>query len=327
MNRLSGRRNNAKTPGKGTRPEIAERSVASAVRTVAITNLLSIFADSIAIIDQREKTIMPEERIAAGILTKADIENEVRTNGLISNFVATSLSPCSYDLRIGTIFLDEKIIKETTAGMKQVILQPGEIISVFTLEELSLAANIAGTAFAINQMSSDGLLVLNPGHIDPGFKGPLSVRLINIRATPKAILLGMPIFTVIFEYLPKATTPYDENQPRAERELAFETRDVEQNPRSLYNLVASGKNRPIMNYQEVRSIIAEHWMSRSVFIITIAAAAFAGLTLYIVWRDFEHRSQTSTASPSTPAVTLQAEHQSPPNMRINETPQPVESPR
>jgi deoxycytidine triphosphate deaminase len=270
---------------------------------------------------------MSDQRISAGILTKADIENEVRTNNLISNFVATSLSPCSYDLRIGTIFLDDKIIKETADGIRQVILQPGEIISVFTLEELSMPSNVAGTAFAINAMSSDGLLVLNPGHIDPGFKGPLSVRLINIRATPKAILLGMPIFTIIFEYLPKATTPYEENQARGDRELAFESRDVEQNPRSLYNLVATGKNRPVMNYQEVRSIITEHWMSRSVFIITIAAAIFAGLTLYIVWRDFENRSQTSTGSPSAPPATVQGEHQSPANVRIDENPKPAEPPR
>jgi deoxycytidine triphosphate deaminase len=185
-------------------------------------------------------------------------------------FNTESLSACSYDLRIGTIFVAEKIVKRSSPDNEQIILQPGDIVSVLTLEELKMPDHIAATAFAINSLSSDGLLVLNPGHVDPGFCGPLSVRLINIRATPKAISIGMPIFTVIFEYLAAPTSqPYAANISREKRELDFKARDVEQNPGSLFKLISQGKNRPLMTAQEVRSIITEHWITRAIFLFTV----------------------------------------------------------
>lgn len=165
----------------------------------------------------------------SGILTYDDIAVELANGRLIMDGDASCIEACSYDMRVGTIFRQGVRI----SGAKgQAILQPGDIVSLFTLEELNLPPFIAATAFAINAMSSEGLLVLNPGHVDPGFKGPLTVRAINIRATPKAIDVGTKIFTVIFERLPKASSrPYSKSSPtREDRELKFNATDVEQIP-------------------------------------------------------------------------------------------------
>src|SRR6185437_8683197 len=113
----------------------------------------------------------------SGPLTYDDIANELAHKRLIIGGELSCVEACSYDMRVGTIFRDGSRI----SGAKgQVILQPGDIVSLFTLEELNLPADIAATAFAINAMSSEGLLVLNPGHVDPGFRGPLTVKAINI---------------------------------------------------------------------------------------------------------------------------------------------------
>lgn len=164
---------------------------------------------------------------------------------------------------------------------------PGGIISLFTLEELDLPDDIAATAFAMNVMSSEGVLVLNPGHVDPGFRGPLTVRIINIRATPKALVFGTPIFTVIFERLPKPTRRgYRANKPRTEREIAFEATDVEQNPKTLLGLLNAGDERPLMTPQEVDRRIMKHWVTLTVLIfsafatvLAFAAAIFAAIAL------------------------------------------------
>ena len=46
-----------------------------------------------------------------------------------------------------------------------------------------------------------GILALNAGHIDPGYDGPIVIRLINIRSIPWVLTMGDPIFTVVFQTL------------------------------------------------------------------------------------------------------------------------------
>ena len=105
-----------------------------------------------------------------GILVKQDIEEAMDRGELLANASKQNLRSCSYDLRIGTIFRNGQLINDIHPEANlQVIIQPGEIISIFTLEEVILSDDIMATVFAINAQSSRGLLVLNPGHIDPGF--------------------------------------------------------------------------------------------------------------------------------------------------------------
>src|ERR1700738_3518011 len=181
----------------------------------------------------------------SGILTYDDIVEELKHGRLITKGEVRYVEACSYDLRVGTIFREGLPIKGEPG---QAILQPGDIVSLFTLEELDLPDDIAATAFAINAMSSQGILVLNPGHIDPGFKGPLTVRAINLRATSKPIDLGARVFTVIFERLPKSTSRPSPAiaDSRQERENKFSEMDVAQNPHSIARLVMLGKDKPLM---------------------------------------------------------------------------------
>lgn len=216
--------------------------------------------------------------IMAGILTREEIVAEITQGRLIKYAVGSGVQASSYDLRIGTIFFENRILKPSPSDQGSVILSPGGIISLFTWEELLLPNDIAATAFAMNAMSSQGVLVLNPGHVDPGFHGPLTVRIINIRATSKVLPFGTPIFTVVFHRLAKATVRgYGPNKPREARELAFKAIDVEQNPKTLLRLLNVGEEKPLMTPEEVDRRIMNHWLTLTT-VIMAGLAAVLGLT-------------------------------------------------
>jgi hypothetical protein len=75
------------------------------------------------------------------------------------------------------------------------------MIFVITHEDVVLPADMVATVYSRNSLALKGILALNAGHIDPGFEGPIVVRLINLRATPWTLTLGEPIFTIVFQTL------------------------------------------------------------------------------------------------------------------------------
>jgi deoxycytidine triphosphate deaminase len=243
------------------------------------------------------------------ILTYDDIVEELKKGKLITNGVVSNVEACSYDLRVGTIFREGLPI---TGERGQAILQPGDIVSLFTLEELDLPADIAATAFAINAMSSQGILVLNPGHVDPGYKGPLTVRAINLRATSKPIDLGARIFTVVFERLAKPTTrPYPAiTDKRQERENKFSEMDLAQNPRSVARLVMLGKDKPLMTGDEVDRRIRDHWSTKATLIGTLVGIILAVVaTLFAIIGVY--RAEPSKPVQANPTPPIQTNSPSP----------------
>ncbi len=146
--------------------------------------------------------------MSEGILSKQDIEAKIDSGELVLNAVKANLEACSYDLRIGTIFKNGQIINENHPDAnRQFDIQPGEIINLFTWEEIKLSSKIMATVFARNAESSfKGLLVLNPGHIDPGFQGLITIKAINLGKDPLSIQRGQKILTIIFEEMPNVTT-------------------------------------------------------------------------------------------------------------------------
>jgi deoxycytidine triphosphate deaminase len=135
--------------------------------------------------------------------------NELKALATTKNLLGTdyndnNFSPSSYDLRIGSIFKDGKIYSADfqPKNFPNIIdINPSEIVSMLTLEKVSIPLNCIGTVFAINKHSSKGLLILNPGHIDPGFSGHISICAINLSNEIKTMSIGEPIFTLILQKL------------------------------------------------------------------------------------------------------------------------------
>jgi deoxycytidine triphosphate deaminase len=218
------------------------------------------------------------------IMRFEDIEQMLKQGKLLTNYTESSIKAASYDLRVGTIFKNGKIVNEDhEERQRPFLIQPGEIVSIFTLEEVFLPPDIAGVAFAMNKWSSEGLLVLNPGHIDPGYRGPLTVTALNLRKTSISISREDPIFTIVFHYIGNHTGhPYPPpSLSRHEKERSFHARNQEIAPGSLGDLLKVMAGLPFVTKDQLDRAIREHWISRWTFILLLAAAIGAILAVIV----------------------------------------------
>jgi deoxycytidine triphosphate deaminase len=235
------------------------------------------------------------------ILPAQTIRSEIAAGRLVKNGDPASVQSCSYDLRIGTIFQNGKSINRQNAGSAdQVELKPGGVISMFTHEELVLPADICATVFPLNSQSSRGILVLNPGHVDAGFSGAITVKLLNISKHEKIIKLGEPIFTAIFDRLEQATMEPYANAPatRTQRETAFAENDLNVSPATLSKLIGEP------NDEHVNKLIRGHWISWTSLALTAGAFVFAVIAALPVFKEArsggQHMDQSSKTQDAVP---------------------------
>jgi deoxycytidine triphosphate deaminase len=146
------------------------------------------------------------------LLNKEDIAARIARNELLlkparDETGAVRVEPASYDLRAGVVLwkedtteeIKEKVFDEVnTAQDSLVTLKPGQMVFVLTHEDLKLPVDVAGTVYSRNKLQKKNILALNAGHIDPGYQGPVLIRLINLGANPWSIRLGEAVFTVTF---------------------------------------------------------------------------------------------------------------------------------
>ncbi|MFY9310097.1 MAG: hypothetical protein WAQ28_13710 [Bacteroidia bacterium] len=194
------------------------------------------------------------------------------------SFLSDNIESCSYDLRIGTIFKSGKIYSNEFNPEENwnIEIKPSEIVTILTLEEVNLPRHIAGTVFALNSLSSAGFLILNPGHIDPGFKGPISICAVNLSKSTIKLHYGKKIFTVIFERLDKEAEPYNNKiyKNRKETEQVFFREKASGLSNSFFDLIKENEYTPYLKElinQIIRQKIytALKWLIGA--IVTIAA--------------------------------------------------------
>jgi len=106
-----------------------------------------------------------------------------RLNPLYWYRTESPIQASSIDLHIGEIFLPGKKGDEPGAESNPLtghILSSGETAVVITQEKFTLPKDIAGIGFPPStRMSFKGILMTNPGHIDPGYNGHLRFTLIK----------------------------------------------------------------------------------------------------------------------------------------------------
>lgn len=119
------------------------------------------------------------------------------------------LQSASVDLTVGAVFTkDDELVLTPDETERFVTLKPGEMAIVVTHQELHLPLNIVGLTMPITTKSLRGLLLLTHGQIDPGYRGGIIVRVLNIRNQTIHIRLTERIITVMFEQLPVKALPY-----------------------------------------------------------------------------------------------------------------------
>src|SRR6266436_4067481 len=137
------------------------------------------------------------------ILNRREIINRIKAGDLIlraqyGDNAEPLVEPASYDLRAGIVMWRDRdsgdlVIRyfDQKADVQPVVtLQPGQMIFVITEEELKLSSTVSGTVYSRNKLQKENVLALNAGHVDPGYEGPILIRLINLGSQPWAITLG-----------------------------------------------------------------------------------------------------------------------------------------
>jgi deoxycytidine triphosphate deaminase len=194
------------------------------------------------------------------------------------DYLDENFEPASYDLRIGTIYKDGKIISNDhpQSSLYFSKIKPSEIVTFHTLEKVKIPHDCCGTVFALNSYSSSGLLILNPGHIDPGFEGYISVCAINLSKKEFDVDLGHKIFTLIIEKL-------NESISRKEFEvLQFKNR-FQKLSSSFFDLILSydKSNKLLKNlkfYENLKGLF------NKILLILVTAASILG-GIYLIFPD------------------------------------------
>src|ERR1700687_808821 len=131
----------------------------------------------------------PDPLLVKGLLTPAGFDKN------------SPVQPSSIDLHIGSIFIPGTQLGDDGCEAKPLhrhTLGPGQTALVTTLEILDLPNNIAAIGFPPSRISAQGLLMTNPGHIDPGYKGPMHFTVINMGRQEFSLRRSGMIVTVLF---------------------------------------------------------------------------------------------------------------------------------
>jgi len=145
------------------------------------------------------------------ILNKSQIKKLLEADKLIHNAASDengdfSIEAASYDLRVGTLLWQDASTKsvrliefdDKKPLPEPLTVQPGQMVFVITHEELCLPPDVCGTVYSRNKLQKENILALNAGHVDPGYEGPIIIRLINLGLHSWPIRVGDAVFTVVF---------------------------------------------------------------------------------------------------------------------------------
>lgn len=261
-----------------------------------------------------------------GILTKSEIIHKIKNEKLIIDAHFENgepvVEPASYDLRAGIIIWKEsgnnKEIKRKDYNpavsldkQEMVTIQPGQVMFVITREMVNLPLDMCGTVYAKNEFSRAGILLFTTGHVDPGIQCPIVIRLVNLRATPYALTLGHPIYTIVFHMLQAYTggTParhenismlqtIDRTKHSAEQALdnalydlsllsSFIKKDEFEKIASQYNYIKENEwGKAAWKWIRGNSLKAFGWLvAILVFLATIIGAIPAAIETWNNWRD------------------------------------------
>jgi dCTP deaminase len=174
------------------------------------------------------------------------------------------VQPSSIDLQIGCV----SVPAESTSQQPMQVsngrhsLPPGQTAVVTTREHLHMPQNLAAIGFPPSHISVQGVLMTNPGHVDPGYTGPMHLTVINMGRDSFDLNIGAPIVTVLFFQLDDAVT------------AGYSTR----NPDPIHEPDVNKLSRDFVNVEDRAERIARNAILRAGMWGAIAAAVLTVAT-------------------------------------------------
>ncbi len=107
--------------------------------------------------------------------------------------VMRQVAGCAIQLHIGGIFrpgTDPAKPGSSGAPRQRCSLLEGETAVIQTAESFTLDESHTAIVLPVSSVSIQGLLMTNPGHVDPGYTGPVHVTVINMGSQPFELRAG-----------------------------------------------------------------------------------------------------------------------------------------
>jgi deoxycytidine triphosphate deaminase len=128
-------------------------------------------------------------------------------------FNLEQIQSSSVDFKVGKIYVPDVSQTYTNANFLSLArtyynLEPGGSVIVELQECLELDAGFGGLMLPPNRLSKTGIIMTNPGHIDPGYKGLLTVCLINMGAGNVSLKQSDTVATLLIHRLEGVTAGY-----------------------------------------------------------------------------------------------------------------------
>ena len=220
------------------------------------------------------------------------------------------VEPASYDMRAGTVLWKDKYSGEIKTlhyapddhNQTVVTLSPGQMMFVITQEELSTPWSICGTVYSRNSLQKQNILALNAGHVDPGYRGPILIRLINLGQVEWPLNLGQPVFTVVFH----TVAAVDESRPQDVRSkgttlIAAEMAAAQAFSNPLHDLYSDALRKHFAEHdQQLRKELSDEFFRKDRVNILAAEIGLALFALIVValkvpWSSIAHWLTTTCA--------------------------------
>lgn len=149
------------------------------------------------------------------VLPDHQIRRQLRDR--ITPFDDEMVQPASYDCKLGEEFItftshegiyidlahvEDDSAKFVTAGSDGFVLHPGEFILGVTAETVHIPDNMVARIEGKSSIGRLGIMVhVTAGYIDPGFHGPITLEMTNLRKIPIILRPGKPVCQLSFHLM------------------------------------------------------------------------------------------------------------------------------
>lgn len=169
----------------------------------------------------------PRPSIVIGVLTSDDIHEAMERSAVLDRIIVTplfdakqSLVDAALDVRLGTEFIlfrkeafdalnisaTESIVSNLGRYQERVIrrirepfvLHPRQLIIGSTLEYIQLPPTVMAYVIGKSTWGRTGLVIATATKVDPGFRGCITLEIINEGEVPLVLLPGIPIAQLVF---------------------------------------------------------------------------------------------------------------------------------
>ncbi|MGO8709359.1 MAG: dCTP deaminase domain-containing protein [Terracidiphilus sp.] len=162
------------------------------------------------------------------MMSDLEIRDAVAKHEIVLNPLDESrIEPASYDARVGIWAFASSLREKLNLGERgMLVVEPGEFAVLECRERVELDNRTAAQLGLRSEYARRGLLMLSGPQIDPGFKGMIVVRVVNLAPKPIALPFEAPFLTLQFFRLASAVSkPYSGPQ---QGQAGISSRDIQE---------------------------------------------------------------------------------------------------